>query len=132
MKKLSDRQLYERTLTEEDVVGQIRSFLELNGARVHRIVERIPWGRKTSTPGIPDIIGWMPRGRSTGNEINPFLGSAKSFYIEVKRPGGKRRPAQTTWISDAVNDGVLAFFAESVDDVVNAFASHGIYLRGIK
>ena len=61
-KEMSARQIYERSITEEDVISAIRAVLEINGARVHRVVERIPWGRKTSEPGIPDLFLWWPAG----------------------------------------------------------------------
>lgn len=58
-KILSPRQVFERSISEEDVFGACRQLLELNGARVHRITERIPWGPKgrKSEPGNPDIHG---------------------------------------------------------------------------
>lgn len=62
-KKLSIRQLYERTLTENDVLGAIRQLLKLNGARVFRVIERIPWGKTQSEGGIPDLFLWFPVGK---------------------------------------------------------------------
>ena len=126
MKRLSERQLYERTLTEEDVLGACRALLELNGARVFRIIERIPWGRKTSEKGLPDIFGyWMP-GPQNGCDY------PKVFFIEVKRPGGKHRPAQTAWIENARRDGVIAFFADSVMTLADEFKKHGIDIKGLR
>lgn len=117
--RLSERQLFERSITEDDILGACRSLLELNGARVHRIVERIPWGKRTSTPGIPDLTGWF---------CGPH--APLHFWIEVKKPGGRHRPAQDMWIARARADGVIAFFAESVDQMVEGFKQFGIQLKG--
>jgi len=117
-KSLSARGIYERSLTEEDVLIAIRQYLELNGARVFRVVERIPWGRRQSEPGIPDLFCW-------------FKGiEARVAFIEVKKPGGKRSANQINWINQAVEDGVIAFFAESVEDVRREMLINGIQLRG--
>lgn len=132
MKKLSDRQLFERTITEDDVLGAIRSILELNCARVHRIVERIPWGRKTSEKGIPDLFGWWPEHRKPNVPDGFVEGLPIHFFIEVKRPGGKLRPAQSAWIALARADGVIAFKAESVEEMVLEFKKYGIEIKGLK
>lgn len=117
IKKLSDRQIFERSIRESDVVGAIRNLLELNGAKIFPIIERIPWGRTVSTPGIPDLHGRFP--------------GPTQFWIEVKRPGGKRRPAQIEWIEDAKRDGVIAFFADSVEAMVEGFSEYGIHIKGL-
>lgn len=124
-KALSPRQIFERSISEEDVFGACRQLLELNGARVHRVVERIPWGKKKSEPGIPDSFGWWPNG------IISLTGSV-IFFIEFKKPGGARRPAQERWIAEARADGVIAFFADSVDSMAAGFAEYGIQIRGLQ
>lgn len=124
-KSLSPRQVYERQITEEDVLGQIRQLLELNGARVHRIVERIPWGKRTSEKGIPDLFGWiMPP-----NKLEGF--PPRHFFIEVKRPGSKLRPAQTAWLESARADGVVCFVADSVEKMVEEFRKYGVEIKGL-
>lgn len=130
VKKLSPRQLYERTLTENDVLGAIRSILELNGAHVDRIVERIPWGKTTSTPGIPDLVAWWRRSYSFSAGVMRCCPTVA--FIEVKRPGGKLRPAQAAWLEAAQRDGVIAFKAESVEEMVAEFKKHGIQIRGLQ
>lgn len=118
-KKLSSRGIYERSVSEEDIVKQIVSYLALNRIRVDRIVERIPWGRKTSTPGIPDLMCRIPKGWNGRPE-------ATVFFIEVKKPGGKLRPAQEAWLREADEDGVLAFMAMSSLGVCEVLRSYGI------
>ena len=119
------RGVYEAALTEEHVVGVIRQLLELNGARVNRIVERIPWGKTTSTPGVPDLAGWFTK----PTVAHPGLVFPLHFWIEIKKPGGKRRPAQIAWIEQAQKDGIIAFFADSINQMVEEFKLRGIVLR---
>lgn len=129
MKKLSPRQVFERSISEEDVFGACRQLLELNGARVYRITERIPWGPKgrKSEPGIPDSFGWWP-----GQKPNELMWKAPThFFIEFKRPGGEHRPAQVRWIEEARADGVVAFFADSVEAMVQGFGEFGIRIKGV-
>lgn len=131
------RKLYQPAQSEEDVLGAIRTLLEANGARVHRIVERIPWGKTTSTPGIPDLMGWMKRPvfDIIPEDYHTFRQRETSiivpFFIEVKRPGGKLRPAQAAWIEQAKADGVIAFKAESVEEMVREFGKYGIEIKGL-
>lgn len=121
---LSSRGIYEPVQSEENVLCAIRGLLEANGVRIHRIVERIPWGRTTSTPGIPDLTGWF-----IPNYDTTF--TPRHFWIEVKKPGGKLRPAQAAWIEQAKSDGVIAFKAESVEEMVKEFRAYGIEVKGL-
>lgn len=135
-KALSARQVYERSITEEDVFSACRALLELNGARVFRIVERIPWGRKTSEPGLPDSFGWWPQRTESERAINDagdvaVLYPPLPFFIEFKKPGGKIRPAQIAWIEAARRDGVVVFCADSVESMVARFKEYGIEIKGI-
>lgn len=122
--------IYERLVTEEDVLGQIRAFLELRGARVFRAIERVPRCYRcgqwlgSSERGHTDLWGWLMRLPDEKDVIR----ANNYFFIEVKKPGGRRRPAQEDWIRDAKADGVIAFFAESVEDVIKEFEKHGIKL----
>lgn len=126
----SAKKLYEASLTEEHVIRAIVQGLSVNRAKVHRIVERIPWGKKTSTPGIPDLVGWWPNKHEATRPEWYTVEAGRVFFIEVKKPGGQRRPAQIAWIEEAKRDGMIAFFAESWNDVVAEFARHGIKLAG--
>lgn len=127
-KTLSPRALFERSITENDVLGAIRNLLELNGARVHRIVERIPWGKTKSEGGIPDLFGWINSTHLCGDGCYVY---PRGFFIEVKKPGGKLRPAQAAWIQRAQADGVVAFKAESVEEMVSQFKKYGIDIKGL-
>ena len=126
-KTLSPRGIFERAISEEDVILSIRQYLTLRGARVFRITERIPkrnWkgmivGR-VSERGNPDLYAWFPKLARTPEPLH--------FFIEVKRPGGKHSPSQEQWIKNANDDGVIAFFAESIDDVIREFGKRGISL----
>ena len=124
----SSRGVYERELTEEDVLGQIRQLLELNGARVFRVIERIPWGKTKSEGGIPDLFGWFPEESLKCMEYNNRV---NHFFIEVKRPGGNLRPAQAAWIERAQQDGVICFKADSCEEMVREFGKYGIEIRGL-
>lgn len=122
----SARGIWEPEMNEEDVVIQIRAMLELNGARVHRIVERIPWGKTTSTPGMPDLVGWWP-----ASHVHCIRRASLPihFFIEVKRFGGKLRPAQVAWLNQAQADRVIAFKAESWKECMAEFEKNGIVLE---
>lgn len=125
----SPRGIFERQITEADVQSQIIAILELNGAHVDVIVERIPWGRKTSTPGLPDLVGWWPRAHSFSSGVMRCCPTV--FFIEVKRPGGKLRPAQERWLAAARTDGIIAFKAESIDEMVSEFKKYGVEVKGL-
>lgn len=128
-KSFSPRQIFERTLTEEDVLGVCRWLLELNGARVHRVIERIPWGKRTSEKGIPDLFGWWPKSHSFYSGVMRCC--LTPFWIEIKRPGGKLRPAQAAWLESARADGVVCFVADSVEMMVSEFKKYGIEIKGL-
>lgn len=123
----SERGIFEAQITEKDVVGAIRNLLELNGARVFEIVERIPWGKRTSTPGLPDLAGHFYRLPVE----HPGLILPIHWWIECKRPGGKLRPAQIAWIEAAQRDGVICFMADSVEAMVAGFQRYGIKIQGL-
>ena len=101
-------------ILEEDVVEEITKRLWLqNKIKVWRVRERIPGVGALSTPGIPDLMGWIPSilwGARTGWPM--------PLFIECKRLGGARRIAQIQFIGEARKDGCVAFFAESWADVV--------------
>lgn len=130
-KTLSPRKIFERSIKESDVVGAIRTLLELNGARVFEIVERIPWGRskyaRKSEAGIPDLHGWFYR----LPVAHPGLILPIHFWIEVKKPNGLIRPSQFAWIEQARADAVIAMIADSVEKMVAGFKEYGITIKGV-
>jgi hypothetical protein len=119
----SERGVFEIKRREEDILGEVRQMLELNGARVFRAIERVPRCYRchcwlgSSERGTPDLSGYFYR-----DGIQPF-------WIEMKRPKGKHRPAQEAWIAQAKADGAIAMFATSWPDVVRYFEEHGIVLK---
>lgn len=120
-------------MTEEDVLGQIRAFLEFNGARVFRVIERVPKCYRcglwlgSSERGHADLEGWWPI-KTLNQRLDFGDGKPIHFFIEVKKLGGKRRPAQEAWIRQAQEDGVIAFFADSVEETIKRFKDYGIVL----
>lgn len=123
-KSLSPRGVYERSISEEDVLGTCRTLLELYGARVFRAVERVPKCYRcgqwlgSSERGTPDISGYFTR--------KPHAGVP--FWIEMKRPKAAHRPAQEARIAMIQSDGMIAFFAHSLDSMIREFKDHGIDL----
>lgn len=118
-------------LSEENVIDQITALLKLNGARVNRVVERIPYSKygRHSEGGIPDLFGWFHR--EVGERDGASFIFNTHFFIEVKRPGGKLRPAQKVWLEAAQRDGVIAFKAESLEECVAEFKKFGIQVKGL-
>lgn len=114
-------------MDEESVVKACVDLLRLNGARVHRVVERIPPGKhkyeRKSEGGIPDLFFWWPVG-------SPHYRYG-TVYMEVKRPGGKPNPSQIKWLGQALEDGRVAFWADSVDKMVQTLDMYGIVLKAV-
>ena len=125
------KKLFERQISEDDVVRQIMSGLAACGAKVYRHKERIPrrqGDKNLSTAGIPDLFGWIPAGcRFLSPDLQKH-GIPIPLYIEVKKPGGEHRASQDKWVADAREDNVIAFFAESWADVQTELMKHGICL----
>jgi hypothetical protein len=136
-----ERGVYEPKTNEEDVVEDIMTRLAYSGFKVYREKERIPvptgkfkmtargprpiyrFAGGPSDGGHPDLHGWIPRHMFIAK---PF---AVPFYIEAKNPNKNRhRPKQEQFILEAKADGVIAFFAESWNDVKENFSKYGIIL----
>lgn len=119
------RNIWQPALTEEHVVLEIMQRIGFEGISIWRI--NCPVGGKVrpNVPGIPDLIGYV----SAVNGTTGIRQSTIPLYIEVKRPGGARRPAQELFIAKAKADGCCAFFAESWSDCVKEFKAIGIELK---
>jgi len=135
-----ERGIYEPKINEEDVVKEIMTRLTLAGFRVYREKERIPvrtargwrFAGGASDGGHPDLHGWIPIAKAK-EHLGTIYGYtqifALPFYIECKNPNkSAKRPKQTQFILEAKADGVIAFFADSWDDVRENFAAHGIMI----
>lgn len=127
------RGIWQPRISEEMVLKEIVTRLWLQARiKVWQVRERIPGRGVPSTPGIPDLIGWIPRkGVLASFTREPSDGNpcAVPLFIEVKRPGGVRRIAQIQFIDEAKLDGCAAFFAESFSDVVRELSKFGIKLK---
>lgn len=122
--------VFQPVLLERHVVREIVERLWLQ-ARIKVWVINQPVGGKTAqnAPGIPDLVGWIPKHGlkvTTEGQVVPAYGTA--LYIEVKRPGGVRRPAQIRFIEEAVQGGCVAFFADSWECCLGELKKFGIDL----
>lgn len=109
------RGIYQPALTEEDVVAEIIQRLTWNQIKVYRIAERIPgMSKRLSTPGLPDLF---------------VMVNGKVLFLEVKRRGGVRRPAQIRFMDEAKSEKVPAGFVECWTDVVRLFSENVIELK---
>jgi hypothetical protein len=151
------KHIYEAKVIEEHVLEEIKLRLGYAGIPIYRERERIPDARryKLSDPGHPDLHGYLPVSfrvkefyrRHPEYKEKPaiaeeFYRSAIPVYIEVKRPGEMAKyrkgvlstvrsrtfQAQEEFIVKARKDGCIACFAESWDDVVDAFKQKGYIL----
>ncbi len=101
---------------ENAIQAAILRYLELKGYVVWRQnnqpiydPKRRCYRKHNGIPGLPDIQGFMPKGKLTG---------AQSLFIEVKTPKGKVSPEQKAFLETATAHGHLAFVARSLNDVI--------------
>lgn len=121
---LSDRGVYEPEVSEEDRLGQIRTWLEVvMKATVFRAIERVPNCYRcgcrfgSSEPGTPDLNGLIPQ-----EGLYPF-----PFSFEVKRANkAVRRPAQIARIEKIRSLGGCAAIVSSIEEVIQEFRRCGI------
>jgi VRR-NUC domain len=124
---------FQPVLLERHVVKEIVERLWFQGkVKVWVINQPVAGKTAQNEPGIPDLVGWLPRQQpesaqpsSTGTRTDPL-----PLYIEVKRPGGRRSFFQERFISEAKEAGCAAFFAECWADVVRELSTFGLKLRG--
>ena len=84
-------------MLESSVQKKIINYLkkEYKGAVIWKLAEHV-------LCGVPDIY---------------FAYEGKSFFFEVKRPGGIRRPLQKVTIKKLNSNKIPSYFVESVDEV---------------
>ncbi len=128
-------------LLERHVLREIVDRLWLQAKiKVWQINQPVGGKVKQNVAGIPDLIGFIPKGtqRQVWNVpmqghtfSNTMAGMSHSvpLFIEVKRPGGRRRPEQIAFIDEAKSGGCAAFFAESWMDVVRELSMFGLSLK---
>jgi hypothetical protein len=124
------RGVWQPRITEEMVLKEIVTRLWLAKIPVYRINCAVGGKVRPNEPGIPDLVGYVPFAPiiTFAQEIPLTISGTRPLFIEVKRPGGARRPAQIRFIEEASASGCLAFFAESWQDVVDYFSKAGIKL----
>lgn len=65
------------------------------------------------TPGVPDVVGWVP-------------GTATFLGVECKAPGGRVSPAQQDFLGRLRADNGVAVVAYSLKDLEQALADAGL------
>lgn len=119
---------WKASVPETAVVKAIRDGLTASGIPHYEIKARTPcprchqWPAQACEPGIPDLIGWIPRSLLAG-----IAGTSVPLFIEVKRPqGGIESQAQKQFVERAVTDGGIALFARSWECVSNVLKACGV------
>jgi penicillin-binding protein-related factor A (putative recombinase) len=89
-------------MNEKQLQQQIVDYLKARGIW-HYVTHRAMFPPPPENKGIPDICG---------------IYKGKPLYIEVKGPRGKIGQEQTNFITNVKEQGGIAFFAWSMDDVL--------------
>ena len=104
-------------LTEAQVTEQCIDYLRAEGWRCIRLNSGLfqrPNGKhrvRIGEPGMPDWI-CVPGGRVHGH-LRPA-----AFFLELKRSkGGQLSDAQSRWIYDATEDGLLVCVCRGLDEL---------------
>lgn len=124
--------VWQPVLREEHIVREIITRLWFAKIKVFRINQPVAGKTPQNVAGIPDLMGWIPFkvwDERVGGGVLP-LPTGVPLFIEVKRPGGARRPAQIQFIDEAAKDGCIAFFADSWDEVVKQLDKFGFTIEG--
>jgi hypothetical protein len=125
---------HQPVLLERHVLREIMDRLWLQArVKVWQINQPVGGKVQQNVSGIPDLIGFIPGSVLPWNQ-NPTAAArilwGLPLFIEVKRPGGRRRFMQEQFIASAKEGGAIAFFAESWNDVIREFEILGIILKG--
>jgi hypothetical protein len=111
------RKLFEPVLLEEHVLREIVGRLWLQAKiKMWRINQPVGGKTRQNEAGIPDLMGWVSY--YVQKKDGMLCKHTVPLFIEVKRPGGARRPAQIRFIDEAKAGGCVAGFCESWEDVV--------------
>lgn len=100
---------------ERDIQREILRLLHAHGVMAFGMNREHAGYRRAShigVKGLPDIMGWVPVWAMARMQATNVVGACPLF-IEVKRPGGKLRPAQEAFLAMARKDGCVAFKADS-------------------
>lgn len=124
--------VYQPVLLERHIEREIITRLWLQARiKVWKINQPVAGKTAQNEPGIPDLMGWLPFAPNEGMRGVPQGNRPLPLYIEVKRLGGVRRPAQERFIQEARAGGCAAFFAYSWADVVRELEKFGVSLREV-
>ena len=98
-----------KKLTEKDITKAIRDLLKALG-----IWHWKQWQGSMSQPkGVSDILG---------------IYQGRMVAIEVKRPGRKPTPQQQAFLDRVKREGGIAFWADSVEAVMEGLKLEGVRL----
>ena len=90
-------------MNEAQVQQQITDYLKARGIW-HYVTHRSLFPPPPENKGITDICG---------------IYQGKPLYIEVKGPRGKTSQAQLNFLANAIDQGAVAFVADSLDVVID-------------
>jgi uncharacterized protein (DUF2342 family) len=116
-------------VSERQEQGAIIGLLRQVGGLVYvlgTVRKRGDYPGTMQTPGLPDLIAFLPQRRSTtpGSIVTP----RQLLTVEVKAKGGRLSPAQVTWQRVADEAGV-EHVVGGLDAVIAWLTARG-YLKG--
>ena len=108
-------------MSESAILLRIRLAVSALGCRLFRFLVGLYYTRnghpiKIGTPGISDLVGWMPV------TITPVMvGKTVPLFcaIEVKSETGRLRKEQTAFLAAVQRAGGIAFVARSAEEAVH-------------
>ncbi len=96
--------------TEHDIQNAVRVALSQMGHKVFRVNT----GTVKTEHGV--FSTGVPKGFSDLFVVRK--GDGRAVFIEMKKPGGRVRPEQVTFLHTMQEQGALAGIARSVDDAI--------------
>jgi len=85
-------------MKEKSLEKKVRAWLTARGVCNYKF-----HGSPYSIKNFPDIFGVLPGGRA--------------YFIELKAPGKKPRPGQLAFLAFLAEQGAVAFWADSLEEV---------------